>query len=101
MFAKAELTRLQQQKDLLVLQCDARRLLLAAEWRKLKSPERWLTEAGDLALRHPMWMALLTAASGALAVRTLRKPGLILGGIGQLGKLASLAFSAWRLLGRK
>lgn len=101
MLAKNELARVQQQKELLVLQCDARRLLLIAEGRKLRSPERWLTEAGDLALRHPVWTALLTAASGALAVRTLRNPGLILGGIGQLGKLTTLALSVWRLLGRK
>lgn len=101
MLAKNELARLQQQKDLLVLQCDARRLLLAAEWRKLRSPDRWLNEAGDLARRHPVWIAVLTAASGALAVRTLRRPGMILGGISQLGKLVPMALGAWKLLGRK
>ena len=57
MLQKAELERLRTQKDLLVLQSDVNRLLLAADWQRLRSPENWLHEAGSLARRHPLWTA--------------------------------------------
>lgn len=101
MFQKAELERLRLQKDLLVLQSDVNRLLLAADWQRLRSPENWLHEAGNLARRHPLWTAALAAATGVLAVNAVRKPGSVLGGIGRLGKLASTAFSVWKLFGRE
>jgi hypothetical protein len=100
MFQKAELARLQEQKDLLVLQSRANRLLLAADWQRLRSPENWLHEAGNLARRHPLWTAVLAAAAGVLAIKTMRKPGSILGGMGSLGKLASTALSVWKLFRR-
>ena len=97
MFKKTELARLQAQKDLLVLQSDTNRLLLAADWQQLNSPENWVHEAGNLARRHPFWTAGLTAVAGVLAVQAARKPGSSLGGIACLGKLASTALSVWKL----
>ncbi|MDD5141399.1 MAG: hypothetical protein PHY43_14205 [Verrucomicrobiales bacterium] len=102
MFQKAELERLQKQKDLLVQQSDASRLMLAADWQRLRSPENWLNEAGNLARRHPLWTAALAAAAGMLVVKAVRKPGSMFGGLGRLGELASLAFSVWQMIrGRK
>lgn len=101
MFQKAELERLRLQKDLLVLQSDANRLLLAADWQRLRSPENWLHEASNVARRHPLWTTALAAAAGVLAVKAVRKPSSILGGMGSLGKLASTAFSVWKLFRRE
>ncbi len=98
MFQKTELTRLQTQKDLLVLRSQANRLLLAADWRQLRSPMRWGEEAGRLLQRHPVWTAALATAAGAMAVKAVRNPGTIIGGLGRLGKLASLAFSVWKIV---
>ena len=101
MFQNAELERLRLQKDLLVLQCDAKRLLLAAEWQRLRSPENWMNEAGNLARRHPLWTAALATAAGAVAVQALRQPGGILGGLGRFGKMASVALSVWKMFREK
>ena len=98
MFQKAELARLQKQKELLVLQSDVHRLLLAADWQRLHAPANWLNEAGNLARRHPFWTAGLAAAAGLLVVKAVRKPGGIMGGLGHLGELASTAFSIWNLV---
>ncbi len=100
MFHKTELERLRMQKDLLVLQGDLNRLVLATEWQRLRSPENWIHEAGNLARRHPLWTAGLAAAAGMLAVRLVRKPRSVLSGIGQLGELAAAAFSAWKVFRR-
>lgn len=97
MLGKTELERLRMQKELLVLQCDVHRQLLAADWQQVRSPENWLHEAGNLARRHPLWTAALATAAGVLAVKVVRKPGTILGGMGRLGKLASSAFTVWKL----
>jgi hypothetical protein len=101
MFQKAELERLRLQKEMLVLQSDANRLLLSADWQRLHSPESWLNAAGNLARRHPVWTAALATAAGVLAVKVVRKPGTVMGGMGKLGKLASMAFSVWRLIRRE
>jgi hypothetical protein len=103
MFGKDELERLRLQKELLVLQSNANRLLLAGDFQRLRAPETWMTEAGSLVKRHPVWSALLTAATGALVVQLFRKPGNILGGLGGLGglgKLAATALSVWKLMRR-
>jgi hypothetical protein len=100
MFQKNELERLQLQKQLLVLQCDANRLILAADWQRLRSTETWLSEAGNLARRHPIWPAALAAGAGWLAVKMMRQPGSVVGGLGRLGELASAALSAWQLFRR-
>lgn len=101
MFEKTELARLRAQKELLVLQSDVNRLLLAADWQQLRAPENWLHEAGHLVRRHPLWTAVLTAVAGVLAVQTVRKPGSSLGGIALLGKLASTAWSVWKMFRRQ
>ncbi len=101
MFEKNELARLQAQKELLVLQSDVNRRLLAADWQQLRSPENWMQEAGHLARRHPLWTAALTAVAGVLAVQAVRKPGNVLDGMGRLGKLAAMALSVWKLFCRE
>jgi hypothetical protein len=100
MFRKAELEHLQLQKKLLVMQSDANRLLLAADCQHLRSPESWMNETGNLARRHPLWTAALAAGAGLLAVKAVRKPGSVIGGMGSLGKLASTAFAVWKLIRR-
>ena len=96
MFEKAELERLRTQKALLVLQSDANRLLLAAEWQRLRSAETWVNEAGSVMRRHPIWTATLAIAAGVLAIKAVRKPGL--GGLGRWGELAAAVFSIWKLI---
>lgn len=98
MFQKAELERLRAQKALLVLQSDAHRLLLAADWQRVRSLENWRNAAGSLVSRHPAWTAALAAAAGALAVKAVRQPGSVMGGMRGLGKLTSVAFSVWKLM---
>ena len=102
MFQKDELKRLQERKALLVLQSDANRLLLTADWQQLRSPDTWMNEAASLARRHPVWVTALATAAGVLAVNVVRRPGSVMGGVGRLGQLASAAFSIWKLIrGRK
>jgi hypothetical protein len=101
MFQKAELERLRQQKDLLVLQSDVHRRLLAAELQRLRSPETWMSEAGHLVRRHPVLTAALASAAGVLAVKAVRNPSSIVGGMGRLGELAAAAFSLWKLIRRE
>jgi hypothetical protein len=101
MFQNKELRRLQEQKDLLVLQSEANRRQLAEDWQKLRSGDYWLDQASGASQRHPLWTAVLAAAAGFIAIRTLRKPGALMGGISQLGKLASAGLAAWRLFSNK
>jgi hypothetical protein len=101
MLGKAELERLRLQKELLVLQSDANRFILAAEWQRLRSAETWSNEAGSLARRHPIWTAVLAMAAGSLAAKTVRRPSAVAGGLGRISRFASLAFAAWRLFKRR
>jgi len=101
MFQEAELTRLQAQKQLLVLQIRAHRLLLAADWLQLRSADRWREDAGRLARQHPILAATLATAAGVLAVRAIRKPAASVGGIGRLGELTTLILTVWKLLRRQ
>jgi len=101
MFQRKELEQLRLKKEQLLFQSNAHRLQLQSDWQRLQSPELWLDESLGLARRHPLWIAGLAAAAGALAVKTLRQPRTLMAGIGQLGELASVAFSVWRLLRRK
>lgn len=101
MFQAAELERLRARKDLLVLQSEANRLRLTVECGRLRASETWLNKAGGLAQRHPAWTAALATAAGALAVQALRKSGGIMGGLGRLGKMATVALSVWKLLRRR
>lgn len=100
MLGEDEIERLRIQKEMLVLQSNANRLLLAADYQRLRTPETWMNEAGSLMKRHPVLTALLTTATGALAVRAFQKPGNMLGGLGGLGKMAATAFSVWKLIRR-
>jgi hypothetical protein len=97
MFQKNELKRLQAQKELLVLQSSANRLLLSAECQELRSPEHWRGEVERLARRHPMLLAALTAAGGVFAAQAIRQPVAATGKVGRLTRLASMAFTLWRI----
>ena len=98
MFQKAELTRLQAQKQLLVLQIRAHRLLLAADWQQLRSADRWRDDAGRLARQHPVLTATLAPAAGVLAIRAISQPAASAGSHGRLGQLTTLALLVWKLL---
>jgi len=100
MFEAKELARLRLQKKQLVLQSELNRLQLISEWQRLRSPDGWLGEGLGLAKRHPIAIAALAAASGVLVTKILRRPGPFLDGFGRLGKLASVAFTAWKLFQR-
>ncbi|HEX9045488.1 MAG TPA: hypothetical protein VF988_00560 [Verrucomicrobiae bacterium] len=100
MFQKAELKRLQAQKELLVLQSSANRLLLTAEWQQIRSPEPWREEAGHWLRRHPTLIAALAAAGGMMAARAVRKPAGATEGFGKLRRMASLGLMVWKLMRR-
>ena len=101
MFGKAELDRLRLQRDLLVLQSDANRLVLTTELRRLRSPEFWQGEASHAVRRHPLLTAALGAGVGVLAIKAVRRPGAVIGWLGRLGSAGSTLLSVWNLFGRK
>jgi hypothetical protein len=101
MFGKVEMERLRAQKSLLVLQSEINRLQLAADWQKIRSPKNWVNSMGGIARHFPILTAVLSTVTGALAVKALRRRGMIMDGIGRLTKLASLALAGWKLFGNK
>ena len=101
MFQRKELEQLRLRKEQLALQSDANRQRLMSDWQRLQSPECLWHEILGLARRHPVWIAGLATAAGALAAKTLRQPRTLMAGVGRLGELVSVAFSVWRLLRRK
>lgn len=101
MVGKTELERLHLQKELLALQCDADRHMLAAEWQQLHSRDYWLAEAGKMARRHPLWTAALAAGAGVLVTQAVRKPGATTGWLRRLVRMASTASSLWKLFDEK
>ena len=101
MLGKAELERLRLQKDLLVLQSDANRLVLVTELQRLRRPGFWQSEAGHAARRHPLLTAALGAGVGVLAIKAVRRPGAVIGWLNRLVGAGSTLLSAWNLLGRK
>jgi len=101
MFQRKELEQLRLQKEQLVSQSDANRQRLMSDWQRLQSSEIWLGEILSFSRRHPLWIVTLATVAGTLVAKTLRQPRTIVKRIGQVGKLASMAFSAWRLLRRK
>jgi len=101
MFQRKELEQLRLQKEQLILQSDAHRQRLMSDWQRLQSSEVWLGEILGFTRRHPLWIVTLAVAAGTLLAKTLRRPRTLISRIGQLGKFASMAFSAWRLLRRK
>jgi hypothetical protein len=98
MFHEAELERLQKQKALLVLQSEANRQKLKADWHRLSSAAYWLDSARGGIQRHPGVATGLAAAGGMLAMRFLRAPGGIVGTLKKVGGLASTAMAVWRFL---
>jgi hypothetical protein len=101
MVGKTELERLHLQKELLALQCDADRHMLAVEWQQLHSRDYWLAEAGKMARRHPLWTTALAAGAGVLVTQAVRKPGAATGWLRRLVRMASTASSLWRLFDGK
>jgi hypothetical protein len=92
-----ELARLQEQKDLLVLQSEANRQRLASDWQHLASGDWWMNEAGGMMKRHPGYTAALGIAGGMFMVQALRNPGGLMGRLGRFSKLASLAVTGWKV----
>src|SRR5262252_7253616 len=101
MVRKTELEHLRVQKELLSLQCDADRLILAAEWEQLQSRDYWLARAGELARQHPLKAAALAAAAGLLVTQTVAKPAVAGGWLGRLSRVASMAASVWKFFDGK
>ena len=85
MFGNEELEKLRLRKELLVLECDARRLLLVSEWQRLRSPDYWLAEAGQAARRHPWLTTALGVGAGVAALQAVRRPRQVLGWLARLG----------------
>jgi len=101
MFGQAELDRLRARKQLLVLQCQADRLTLAAECQRLGSMEFWQEEAGQAARRHPWLTAALAVGAGIAAIKLVRRPGALLGLLGKVGGAGSVLMSVWKMFGPK
>jgi hypothetical protein len=101
MFGQAELDRLRQHKQLLMLQSEANRLTLTADLQRLRSLEFWQNETSQAARRHPLLTAALAVGAGIVAVKAVRKPGELLGWLGGLSGAGSALLSAWKLFGPK
>ena len=99
MFRKAELEELRLRKDLLVLQCEANRLLLASEWERFRSPEFWRSEAIHSASKHPILTAALGVGGGILAIQMLRRPGTVIRWLGRLVGASPVLSLVWKLFG--
>ena len=101
MFGKAELNRLQAQKQLLILECQASRLTVAAEWQRLHTTDFWQKETTQAVRQHPWLTAGLAVGAGVLAVRILRHPTALLGLLGKVGGVGSVLMSVWKMFGSK
>ena len=101
MLGKTEIDHLRRKKDLLVLQSEANRLVLMAEWKRVRSPEAWSNQAIHLAKEHPIWTTALAVAAGALAAKSARRPGAVVGGLGRISRFVSLAFAVWGLFKKR
>jgi len=101
MFGKAELERLRLQKELLVLQSDVHRLVLATELQRLRSTEFWQSEAKHAVRARPLLTIALGAGAGVLAIKALRHPGAVIGWLSRLGGAGSTLLSIWKLFRRK
>jgi hypothetical protein len=100
MFWQGELERLRQERERLALECDARRALLALEWRLSRSPRLWREALGSAAARHPLLTAAAGVAAGWLGLTLVRRPGVLLRTFGRVGRLGPLLWSLWKLWGR-
>jgi len=104
MFGQAELDRLGLQKKLLVLQSDANRQTLTTGLQQLGSLEFWQRETSQAVRRHPLLTAALAVGAGIVAIKTVRRPGSLLGLLGLVGKMGgagSALLSAWKMFGPK
>jgi Fe2+ transport system protein FeoA len=101
MLGKAELEKLRLQKDLLVLQSDANRLVLTTELQRLRSLGFWQGEASQVARKHPLLTAVLGVKVGVLAIKAMRQPGVAMSWLSRLGGAGSTLLSVWNLMGRK
>ena len=101
MVRKTELEHLRLRRELLVLQCEANRLMLAAEWEQLQSREYWISEASKLARRHSLWAGAFAAGAGLLVTKEVRRPGGKTGWLRRLLRLASMASSIWNFFDGK
>jgi hypothetical protein len=101
MFQGKELERLRLKREQLVARSDASRMSWLSDWQRLRSPESWLNDFWGLAGRHPLPITALATVTGLLTAKILRKPGRVLGGISQLGKLFPLILALWRLFRTK
>ena len=98
MFRDREIESLRLRKELLVCECDARRVQLVAEWQHLRSPQAWLDEAAQAVSGHPLWTAGLAMAAGTLLVQALRRPGAVAGRVARLGRFMPVLLSVWKYL---
>jgi len=101
MFGDEELETLRLQKELLALECDARRVLLVSEWQRLQSPDFWLDEAGRAAREHPWLTAALGVGAGVIAIQTVRRPRGVLRWLRRLSGTISTLRMVRSLLVRK
>ena len=101
MFGQAELNRLQARKQLLILECQANRLTLAAEWQRLHTSDFWQKETVDVVRRHPWLTSALAVGAGVVAVKLLRQPGALLGLLTKVGGAGSLLMSVWKMFSSK
>jgi hypothetical protein len=101
MFQGKELERLRLKREQLVAQSEANRMRWLSDWQRLRSPESWLNDFFSLAVRHPLSTTALATVSGLLTAKILRRPGQVLGGISQVGKLVPLMLALWRLFRMK
>ncbi len=98
MFGKEQLKVLRLRKEMLVLKSGMDRVRLASDLHRVRSPEFWLVEAGNMARRHPVLTAALGGGAGLIAMRTLRRPVATSGWLERLGALGSTALSLWKLI---
>lgn len=95
MLWQAELERLRQERERLVVECDARRALLALEWRLSRSPQGWWTVGSAAVRRHPLLAVALGVALGWLGLKLGRRPGGVWSSLGRLGRLGALLWALW------
>ena len=89
MFRDKELEQLRLQKELLVLECDAQRLLLIVECQRLRLHALWLGEAAQAGRRHPWLTGVLGAGAGFAVIQALQNPRSATGWLSRVGAVAA------------
>jgi len=98
MAAAKELARLRLHKQALLLESDLNRLALRAEWEQLRAATAHASDPMVAWRKISPWLPLLAPLAGFLAVRTLRRPGSVLGGVISAVKWIQPLYSLWRRL---